>query len=244
MRFTLIDLIILIAVVFAIGSGYRRGFWLSLAQYAGLVVGVVIGATLAPLLMDALKISDSTVRSLLAVLILIVLGAIGSSAGYWVGEPIRLRLLAHPESGRIDSFGGAIFSALALLSVSWFLGLSLARVPSPPLASAIQRSSILRTLDSIFPRPPRLFGEGGDDHRGGQLSGRVFGAGAGRPIRPPAARLGRHPRDPVRSVGNVEDRGLRLRRHCLWERLPGRTRHGLDQRPRRGGHPWNDGAGP
>ena len=50
MRFTLIDLIILIAVVFAISSGYRRGFWLSLAQYAGLVLGVVIGATLAPLL--------------------------------------------------------------------------------------------------------------------------------------------------------------------------------------------------
>ena len=154
MRFTLIDLVILIAVVFAISSGYRRGFWLSLAQYAGLVVGVVIGATLAPVVMDALKISDSTVRSLLAVLVLIVLGAIGSSVGYWVGEPIRLRLLAHPDSGRIDSFGGAIFSALAVLSVSWFLGLSLARVPSPPVASAIQRSSILRSLDSIFPRPP------------------------------------------------------------------------------------------
>ena len=38
---------------------------------------------------------------------LVVLGAIGSSVGYWVGEPIRLRLLAHPESGRIDSYAGA-----------------------------------------------------------------------------------------------------------------------------------------
>jgi S1-C subfamily serine protease len=154
MRFTIIDLIILIAVVFGIFSGYRRGFWLSLAQYAGLVIGVVIGATLAPVLLDALKISDSTVRSLGAVLVLIILGAIGSSVGYWVGEPIRLRMLARPQSGRIDSFGGAVFSALAVLSVSWFLGLSLARVPSPPLSSAIQRSSILRTLDSFFPHPP------------------------------------------------------------------------------------------
>ena len=154
MRFTIIDLIILIAVVFAISSGYRRGFWLSLAQYAGLVVGVIIGATLAPVLMDALNVTDSTVRSLGAVLVLVVLGAIGSSVGYWVGEPIRLRMLARPQSGRIDSFGGAIFSTLAVLSVSWFLGLSLARVPSPPLSSAIQRSSILRTLDSVFPHPP------------------------------------------------------------------------------------------
>ena len=154
MRFTIIDLVILIAVVFAIGSGYRRGFWLSLAQYAGLVLGVIVGAAVAPLLMDALKVSDSTVRSLGAVLVLIVLGAIGSSLGYWVGEPIRLRLLAHPESGRIDSFAGAIFSTLAVLSVSWFLGLSLARVPSPQLSNAIQRSAVLRTLDGIAPRPP------------------------------------------------------------------------------------------
>jgi len=154
MRFTIIDLIIVVALVFAVSSGYRRGFWLSLAQYAGLVVGVIVGAALAPVLLDALKISDSTVRSLAAVLVLIVLGAIGSSVGYWVGEPIRLRLLARPQSGRVDSFAGAFFSALALLSVSWFLGLSLARVPSPQVSSAIQRSAILRSLDSVFPRPP------------------------------------------------------------------------------------------
>jgi S1-C subfamily serine protease len=152
-RFTLVDLVILIAVVFAISSGYRRGFWLSLAQYAGLVLGVVIGATLAPVLMAAINLAGS-IRSLGAVLILIVLGAIGSSVGYWVGEPIRLRLLAHPHGGRIDSVAGAIFSALAVLSVSWFLGLSLARVPSPQLSSAIQRSAVLRALDGIAPRPP------------------------------------------------------------------------------------------
>jgi S1-C subfamily serine protease len=153
-RFTLVDLVIVIAAVFAISSGYRRGFWLSLAQYAGLVLGVVIGAVLAPVAMDALKLSGSTIRSLGAVLILIVLGAVGSSVGYWVGEPIRLRLLAQPQSGRVDSVAGAIFSALAILSVSWFLGLSLAQVPSPALSSAIQRSAVLRALDAIAPRPP------------------------------------------------------------------------------------------
>jgi len=154
MRFTLIDLIILIAVVFAISSGYRRGFWLSLAQYAGLVLGVVIGATLAPIVMDALNLNGAAIRSLVAIMILIVLGTIGSSVGYWVGEPIRLRLLAQPRGGRVDSFAGAVFSALAVLSVSWFLGLSLARIPSPPLSAAIQRSAILRGLDGIAPRPP------------------------------------------------------------------------------------------
>src|SRR3989442_1640684 len=154
MRFTIIDLFIAIAVIFAISSGFRRGFWLSLAQYVGLVVGVVVGAALAPVVMDALNLSNPTARSLVAVMILIVLGTIGSSVGYWVGEPIRVRLIAHPQSGRIDSLGGAIFSTVAVLSVSWFLGLSLARVPSPQVSSAIQRSAVLRTLDTIAPRPP------------------------------------------------------------------------------------------
>jgi S1-C subfamily serine protease len=154
MRFTLIDLFILVAVVFAVSGGYRRGFWLSLAQYAGLVLGVVIGAALAPVLMNALNLNGSAIASLVAIMILIVLGTIGSSIGYWVGEPIRLRLLAQPRGGRIDSVAGAIFSAVAVLSVSWFLGLSLARIPSPPLSAAIQRSAVLGALDRIAPRPP------------------------------------------------------------------------------------------
>jgi S1-C subfamily serine protease len=65
-----------------------------------------------------------------------------------------LRLLARPQSGRLDSIGGAIFSAIAVLSVSWFLGLSLSRIPSPALSTAIQRSTVLRILDGIAPRPP------------------------------------------------------------------------------------------
>lgn len=154
MHFTFIDLIILVAVVFAISSGYRRGFWLSLAQYAGLVIGVVIGAAVTPPLMNALNITSPTVRSLGGVLVLIMLGAIGSSVGYWIGEPIRLRLLAEPGQGRSDSIGGGIFSAVAVLSVSWFLGLSFDRVPSPAVSQAINRSAILRTLDAIAPRPP------------------------------------------------------------------------------------------
>ena len=159
MRFTLIDLFIVIAIIFAVSSGYRRGFWLSLAQYAGLVAGVVVGASLAPVAMNALNLNDPTIRSLVAIMILIVLGTIGSSFGFWVGEPIRLRLLARPRSGRADSLGGAIFSAIAVLSVSWFLGLSLARVPSPALSTAIQRSAILRSLDALAPRPPAFLAQ-------------------------------------------------------------------------------------
>jgi S1-C subfamily serine protease len=159
MRFTLIDLLIAVAVIFAVSSGYRRGFWLSLAQYLGLVLGVVLGAALAPVLMNAINLQDTGLRSLGGVMVLIVAGTIGSSIGFWVGEPIRLRVLARPQSGQMDSVGGAIFSAIAVLSVSWFLGLSLARIPSPLLSVAIQRSAVLRSLDAFFPRPPAFLAQ-------------------------------------------------------------------------------------
>ncbi|HEY8677423.1 MAG TPA: MarP family serine protease [Candidatus Dormibacteraeota bacterium] len=154
MRFTLVDLVILAAVVFAIGSGYRRGLSLSLSQYAGLVIGVVVGAALAPIVLRMLHVTDPTSRSLGGILVLVLFGAVGSSIGYGVGEPIRLRVLARADRGRRDSILGAGFSAIALLSVSWFLGLSLGRVPSPELSQAIQRSVVLRALDAVAPRPP------------------------------------------------------------------------------------------
>ncbi|MDQ6883290.1 MAG: MarP family serine protease [Candidatus Dormibacteraeota bacterium] len=154
MRFTLVDLAIVVAVLFAIGSGYRRGFWLSLAQYAGLVLGVVAGAALVPVVMDALHVTGATTRSIGGLIVLIVVGAVGSSIGYAVGEPIRLRVLARPDRGRRDSVLGALFSAVAVLSMTWFIGLGLARGPSPDLAQAIQRSVVLRALDSVAPRPP------------------------------------------------------------------------------------------
>ena len=154
-----IDLIIIAAVLIALSSGYRRGFWLSLAQYLGLVFGVLVGAALARFIMDILRVTGGPSRSLGAVIVLIVFGTVGSTIGFWLGEPIRMRLLARPSRGRPDSIGGAIFSAFAVLSVSWFLGQAFARIPNPPLAQAIQHSAILRRLDAIAPKPPAFLAQ-------------------------------------------------------------------------------------
>ena len=154
-----IDLVIIAAVLIALSSGYRRGFWLSLAQYLGLVFGVLVGAALARFIMDILRVTGGPSRSLGAVIVLIVFGTVGSTIGFWLGEPIRMRLLARPSRGRPDSIGGAIFSAFAVLSVSWFLGQAFARIPNPPLAQAIQHSAILRRMDAIAPKPPAFLAQ-------------------------------------------------------------------------------------
>ena len=67
----LIDVLILVAALIGIANGYRRGFWLSLAQYVGLTVGVLLGAASARYVLDYLQINNSSARPLGAVLVLV-----------------------------------------------------------------------------------------------------------------------------------------------------------------------------
>jgi S1-C subfamily serine protease len=85
---------------------------------------------------------------------LLVAGSIGSTLGYWLGEPLRNAVLRRGVSHPPEMLAGALFSAVAVLSVSWFLGLTFSRGPNADLARLIQRSAVLRELDLVFPRPP------------------------------------------------------------------------------------------
>jgi len=149
-----IDLLILIAALIGLANGYRRGFWLSLAQYVGLLVGVLLGATAARYVLDYLQITNASARPLGAVLVLVIGGSLGSSIGFAVGEPIRRKILRTGIHTSTDSIAGAALSAFAVLVMCWFLGLSFSRGPVPQIAQQIQRSTVLRALDKLAPRPP------------------------------------------------------------------------------------------
>ena len=150
----LIDILIVIAALIGIANGYRRGFWLSLTQYVGLTVGVLLGAASARYVLDYLQISNPSARPLGAVLVLVIGGSLGSSIGFAVGEPIRRGILRTGIHTSTDSVAGAALSGFAVLLMCWFLGLSFSRGPSPDISQQIQRSVLLRGLDSIAPRPP------------------------------------------------------------------------------------------
>jgi hypothetical protein len=150
----LIDLVIVAAVVIGLANGYRRGFWLSLAQYVGLTIGVVLGALAAGPVLDYLHIGNATARPLGAVLVLVIGGSLGSSIGFAAGEPIRRGILRAGIHTSTDSIGGAALSAVAVMAMCWFLGLSFSRGPSQEIAQQIQRSALLRTIDSMGLKPP------------------------------------------------------------------------------------------
>ena len=150
----LIDVLIVVAALVGLANGYRRGFWLSLAQYLGLLIGVMLGAASARYVLDYLAINNASARPLGAVLVLVIGGSLGSSVGFAVGEPIRRNILRTGIHTSTDSVAGAALSAFAVLVMCWFLGLSFSRGPSPEIAQQIQRSTVLHTLDTLAPRPP------------------------------------------------------------------------------------------
>ena len=141
-------------MIVGLANGYQRGFWLSVLQYAGLLGGVLVGAAVAPGIADALGIHGPTGRPLVGILSLIGGGSLGSTAGFYAGQQVHRGLVRTVEAWELNRFGGAGFSGVAVLAVCWFLGLSFANGPSPLLAQQIQRSAVLRSIDSAFPGPP------------------------------------------------------------------------------------------
>ena len=150
----LIDLVIVGATIVGVANGFSRGFWLSLAQYLGLLIGVVIGAAAAQPLLDHLGITNAVAKPLGAVLVLIIGGSLGSSVGFAAGQPIRHRIVKENIHSFTDSAIGAALSAVFVLAMCWFLGLTFSHGPSTDLAYVLQRSTVLRALDSVAPRPP------------------------------------------------------------------------------------------
>lgn len=149
----LLDLVIVAFIFIALGNGFRRGFSLSSLSYLGLVLGLAIGAVIAPPVERAFATGPST-GPYVALMMLFLAALIGSSIGYAAGEPIRTRLVRRPDRGKLDSVAGAAFSVFTVLASAWFLGLAFARGPIPVVATAIERSAILRQLDQQFPHPP------------------------------------------------------------------------------------------
>jgi S1-C subfamily serine protease len=117
------------------------------------VAGVVAGSALAPPVLGALNLAEG-VKPLGAVLILIICGSLGSTFGYWVGEPIRNAILGRGFARPPEMLAGSLFSGIAVISVAWFLGLTFSQGPSAAVGRLIQQSVALRSLDVAFPRPP------------------------------------------------------------------------------------------
>ncbi|MBO0709464.1 MAG: MarP family serine protease [Candidatus Dormibacteraeota bacterium] len=154
----IVDIAILVLVLLGMIGGYRRGLIPSLAQYGGLIAGVLVTGALSPRLLDALGLYDPNSRPLSAALLLLLGGCLGATIGFWVGEPLRHRLTRNDRPRFLDRFSGGAASLLAVVMLVWFLGLSFNESTDSALSSVAQRSGILRAIDQVAPQPPGFLG--------------------------------------------------------------------------------------
>jgi S1-C subfamily serine protease len=150
---TVLDGVLLALFGLSAMGGYRRGAMLQLAGLAGLAVGFLVGAWLAPHVAEAARSDPGKIA--LAFGSVLVLGAVGDALGSYLGLKLRRRADG-TRFGTADAIGGVGLSVVALLLAIWFLGLNLAAGPFPTLARALQRSTIVRAVDVVLPPPPAL----------------------------------------------------------------------------------------
>ena len=146
---TLLDWIAVAIVLLAALGGAAQGFLWSGLSLAGLVVGAVAGGRLAPLLLTrGARSPYSPVVALAgAVALAVTLEVVGSTVG------ARLRGRQHRRFLRdLDSAAGMVAGALLGVAVIWVLGAMALQLPGQAqLRRAVQRSELLRRLNSIVP---------------------------------------------------------------------------------------------
>jgi S1-C subfamily serine protease len=145
-------LLVTVAVAAAVG-GYRLGLVTRAVSWAGLIVGLGVGARLLPGILRAVRPSSSHAQLFaVAVVVLVACGVTGQVIGLLLGGRVSVRVRS-PRGRQIDQVLGGIAGVCGLVVAAWLLLPGMASVPGIP-ARLARGSALARELDSILPAAP------------------------------------------------------------------------------------------
>jgi S1-C subfamily serine protease len=146
-----LDIFIMIVVIAATVRGASSGLFRQAGSLGGFLLGLLLGAIIAPAAANLLPLSPS--RPLLVFLlflaIAITISGLGESLGAKLSEVLQ-RYRLEPA----DRLFGSLFGFAATLLVVWLLASSLGRSAGPVVAADVAGSSILQLLDRTLPPAP------------------------------------------------------------------------------------------
>ena len=152
----LLDLLIVGFVLIAAFTGYRRGALLQLFTYTGLLVGLLLGAVLAPRFAELAH--DRFLRSVIALGSFFAIAGIGDAVGWLIGSRVW-RATRVSKFGLVDAAGGSLIGMIVVLLAAWFIGYNLSNGPFPQVAREVRGSAIERGLIGALPNPPYVLGQ-------------------------------------------------------------------------------------
>lgn len=150
----LLDLILIVlAAAFAV-AGYRQGFIIGALSLAGFLTGAVLGTYLAPGISMSIA-TTANLRAVFAILIVFIGAVVGMLIASGLGVLLRSRVRTGAPS-LLDAIGGAVVNVVAILLLAWMIGSFVAYAPPfPGIASQVNRSVMLRTVDHLIPQNAR-----------------------------------------------------------------------------------------
>ena len=153
MRGDLLDVVLLVAAALFALSGYRQGFVVGALSFAGFLGGGVLGARLAPRVLEQGPLAGVS-GALVGLAVVLVLASVGQLLATLLGGLLRRRLTWRPAR-QLDAAGGALVIVVGLLLVAWLVGTAVASAPYPALASQVRRSVVLAAVDAVVPDAAR-----------------------------------------------------------------------------------------
>ena len=139
--------LLLVAFAYAL-SGYWQGFITGAFATLGLVLGGLLGIWLAPkLLGDA---SPSVGISLAALFVVLVCASFGQALLQFAGSRVRAKITWQPVRA-LDAVGGAVLSVVAVLTVTWMLGVAVSGSRIPGIGPLVRDSRVLTQVNEVMP---------------------------------------------------------------------------------------------
>jgi len=144
----ILDWVLVALVLLYALSGYWQGFVTGAFATGGLLLGGLLGVWLAPFALG--NAAPSMLVSLGALFIVILSASIGQALFQFGGARLRDRIRWQPVRA-LDAVGGAALSAVAVLLVSWALGVAVSGSGIAGITGQVRNSAVLGEVDEILP---------------------------------------------------------------------------------------------
>lgn len=145
----ILDIILILVVLIAMGMGWRQGGIASVLSILGLVAGGVVGFAIAPWTMDFVDSEAGKVYAGLATVLFLLI--VGRVVGGIAGQSVRNAIRASSILEKTDSAVGSVLQAIITLLVAWVLLLPIASMVDGEVSSSIRNSRVLAFVDSVAP---------------------------------------------------------------------------------------------
>ncbi|MET3961637.1 S1-C subfamily serine protease [Marmoricola sp. OAE513] len=140
-------LLVLVTFAYAL-SGYWQGFITGAFATAGLVAGGLLGIWLAPHLLG--NVEPALWVSLAALFVVLVCASFGQAIAQYGGAKVRAKITWQPIRA-VDAVGGAVLSVVAVLTVTWMLGVAVSGSQIPGVGPMVRESRVLTEVNDVMP---------------------------------------------------------------------------------------------